>query len=514
MAPYQALIDACVALVLLTSAVFIYTTSREQSRALYPPGPRRFPLLGNLLDLPTSFEWVTYARWCKELGSDIIYLHALGNDVVVLDSLEAIEDLLDKRSSTYSSRPRFPMTVEMMGCDWTFALLPYGTAWRDRRRMFAQYFHPSNTEAYQENHTTYVRSILPGLHDRPEDFANVIRYAAAGSAISLAYGLPIKKVNDPIIDLAEQTIAKINASVLPTNFFVNLVPALKYLPEFMPGSGFKAKAKEWRQLSETLNTRPFEEKKGTVAQSFTSSSLDELSRTGRGNPKDRKVIMDVAASIFVGAADTTVAIVSTFIATMLCFPQAQRKAQQELDRVLGGRLPEFSDEPDLPYIAALVKEVIRLAPITPVAAPHTATEDDVYRGYYIPKGTIVIPNSWSLLHDEVHYPEPEAFKPERFLKDGRLNPEIRDPNSIIFGYGRRVCPGSHIGLSFFWMAVATILSTFKISEEVDENGSRVKPDIKWHTGVICEPAPFKCTFNIRSRKAEKLVESIQFEEGE
>jgi len=61
----------------------------------------------------------------------------------------------------------------------------------------------------------------------------------------------------------------------------------------------------------------------------------------------------------IAAADTTLATLQTFFAAMLCFPDVQRKAQQELDRVLGGRLPEVHDEPDLPYITALIKEVIR-----------------------------------------------------------------------------------------------------------------------------------------------------------
>jgi len=62
-----------------------------------------------------------------------------------------------------------------MGCDWTFALIPYGQAWRERRRMFAQYFHPANVEGYQENHIAFVRSMLPGLLDRPHEYLDVIR---------------------------------------------------------------------------------------------------------------------------------------------------------------------------------------------------------------------------------------------------------------------------------------------------------------------------------------------------
>jgi len=81
--------------------------------------------------------------------------------------------------------------------------------------------------------------------------------AISGSALSLAYGLPIKAREDPYIDLAQTTISKINASVLPTNFLVNLIPSLMYIPDFIPGAGFKRKAKEWRVFSERLISQPF-----------------------------------------------------------------------------------------------------------------------------------------------------------------------------------------------------------------------------------------------------------------
>ncbi|KAF4617511.1 hypothetical protein D9613_005756 [Agrocybe pediades] len=194
---------------------------------------------------------------------------------------------------------------------------------------------------------------------------------------------------------------------------------------------------------------------------------------------------------------------------MIRFPEVQRKAQAEIDRVLGGRLPEFNDQEDLPYISAIVKEVLRWQPIGPISVPRAASEEDIYRGYYIPKGAIMVPNSWSLLQDKEHYPEPHIFRPERFMKDGKLNPSVRDPVKIIFGYGRRSCPGTHIALSFLWLTAATLLKTFDLSKAVDENGNTIEPSMEFHAGVICEPAPFKCNIKPRSAEAKELIHSVE-----
>ena len=76
-------------------------------------------------------------------------------------------------------------------------------------------------------------------------------------------------------------------------------------------------------------------------------------------------------------------------------PEVQRKAQAEVRRVVGQeRLPDFSDRPHLPYVEALMNEVYRLNPVGPTALPHLSTKDDVYNGYFIPQGSIIIPNSW------------------------------------------------------------------------------------------------------------------------
>ena len=123
---------------------------------------------------------------------------------------------------------------------------------------------------------------------------------------------------------------------------------------------------------------------------------------------------------------------------MVLNPQVMKKAQDELDRVIGkDHLPDFSDRTNLPYIDAVVKEVLRWNPPLPVGLPSKVTQDDVYRGYFIPAGATVFSNTWAVLRDPNTYPDPSAFNPDRFLKDGEINPLVFNPEDRVFGSGRR-----------------------------------------------------------------------------
>lgn len=142
---------------------------------------------------------------------------------------------------------------------------------------------------------------------------------------------------------------------------------------------------------------------------------------------------------------------------MVLYPKAQAKAQAEIDSVLGeGHLPTFADESSLPYLSAVVSEVLRWEVVAPLAILHLSTGEDNYNGYTIPKGTLVIPNSWyvlnlllilcecqqseprAVLNDEKTYSNPSEFEPERFMKDGKYDSSVQDPMTAAFGYGRRI----------------------------------------------------------------------------
>lgn len=102
-----------------------------------------------------------------------------------------------------------------------------------------------------------------------------------------------------------------------------------------------------------------------------------------------------ALSLFTGGADTTVSSLMTFFLAMTVFPEVQKRAQEELDRVIGsGRLPVSADKERLPYIEAVVKETHRWHPVLPMGLAHASDQEDLFRGYRIPKGALLMPNNW------------------------------------------------------------------------------------------------------------------------
>ena len=128
---------------------------------------------------------------------------------------------------------------------------------------------------------------------------------------------------------------------------------------------------------------------------------------------------------------------------MALYPEIQKKAQKALDDVLGGqRLPEFTDSTCIPYISAIVHEILRWHPVVPTCVWHVSNQDDIYNGFVIPKGSVMIPNSWAVLHDETIFgADTNKFIPERFMTaDGTLKVGISDTDAA-FGFGRRICPG-------------------------------------------------------------------------
>lgn len=169
---------------------------------------------------------------------------------------------------------------------------------------------------------------------------------------------------------------------------------------------------------------------------------------------------------------------------MAVHPEIQKKAQKEIDQLLGGeRLPTLSDQDNLPYISAMIKEIYRFHAPLPISVPKLLKEDDNYKGYFLPKGATIIENIWAVFHDPAVYPELHIFNPERFLKNGKLNQSVKDPEDRVFGSSRRICSGKHFASHTVFLRIATILATFSIAPGVNDRGE-VESEVKFHEGII------------------------------
>ncbi|KAJ7146876.1 cytochrome P450 [Mycena epipterygia] len=480
----------------------LHSRLTTRSKLPLPPGPKKMPIVGNIFDLTPGFEWETFKGWSQKYNSDIIHLDVAGTSVIVLSSLEATEDLLEKRSLIYSDRPKSTMLNDLMGWTFTLPTMPYGETWRTHRRLFNQEFNIISSRNFHAKELAAAHGLLRRFLHAPDAFRTHIKQLAGEFIMSVAYGIDVLPDNDPYIELAEHVVQAGIQAGIPGRFLVDSIPILQHVPDWFPGAGFKRLAKGWRKEVEALRDLPFAETKRQIAldtapHSFVAESFQTLRESG-DTYYDESTIKATAASMYLAGSDTTVAVLSVFVLALLANPDAQKKAQMEIDAVIGhGRLPNFNDEQSLPYVSALVKEVLRWKPVAPIGVPHVLAVEDEYRGYRLPAGSIIIGNVWAIFQDEDMYPDPSAFKPERFLRDGKLNPDVRDPQVFCIRLRAKDMSGTTHGDVFI----------FDITKAVGNDGEIIEPSYKFSPNIISAPLSFQCSIKPRSPDAVALVEA-------
>ncbi|RPD52912.1 cytochrome P450 [Lentinus tigrinus ALCF2SS1-7] len=475
-----------------------------------PPGPRRLPIIGNLLDVPTQ-DLEVHFRDMNEQYGDVAYLDAFGQPMIILGTHEAAIELLDKRASNYSDR-KFSSMAELTGLSWLLGTVPYGDRWRGIRRNFHQHMNAKAVTQYSSIQERDVKAFLVRLLDDPKEFSVHGRSLFTSIIMRVVYGLDLTP-DDDYMHTGEKAITAFNLAFLPGKYLVETFPIMRFIPKWFPGAKFKRDAAGWRDAVLRMRNEPWEGAVKAIreGQGVHSMVSDLKDRVNAG--ADEEIAKDSAASVYLGASDTTLSTMQTFFAAMANYPEVQKRAQTELDTVVGPhRLPTFDDEKLLPYVCALIKECLRWKSVIPTGVAHLSMEEDEYQGYRIPKGSIVVSNIWAYSRDPRHYTDPEEFRPERFLKDGQLDHSVLDPGMIAFGYGRRICPGKHFAERTLFTLLSSILHTFWVSAPTDENGNAVPVNMKMTLGVISYAEPFECNIVPRSAASETLIRTLRDEQ--
>jgi hypothetical protein len=272
-----------------------------------PPGPKGYPVIGSVIETSSKHPWIMFADWTKTYGSDVISYTSFGRTTIVLNSFQAVADLLDKRSSNYSDRPRMIMADELMGWHWDFAHMPYNDKWRRHRRAFHQYFQPRNLASYYPVQVQVAINLLQQLGASPEKYDQHVRQMVGSVVLRTAYGYEVKAENDYYIDLVHKAILPLLEVVHAGTYIVEYLPMLKHVPAWLPGASFKRKAAASYQNATDVAEVPFRDVKrqiedGTAQQSFVA---DSLQRIMNDNPPDaadeEETVKNCAGVMYLGS---------------------------------------------------------------------------------------------------------------------------------------------------------------------------------------------------------------------
>ncbi|KAF6794614.1 cytochrome p450 [Colletotrichum sojae] len=507
------LVGACVAYVVYS---YLKASTRPYSKLPLPPGPPRLPLLGNLFNNPFHFRWLSHLQWRYTYGP-LVYMKVLGRSVIILTTNEAAHELLNKRAPTYSGRPYSVIGGELLAKGYSMIFRQYDARFRLQQRLHAHGLNAQAVGLYQpitELETLqFLHDIIQDTKASPEEAVTLpdgdtrpikphrhfLRWFASNVSV-IMYGYRLFK-DDPESEVQLNFFHECPTSrIIETPTLVDIFPSLKHVPYFF--SPWKRRVKPLFKREAAHHIGNF--RKALSQPGFNISKL-VANRAQHLDPNMTEAEAAWApATLLLAAGETSPAILCWFVLAMVEYPRVMHKAQAMLDEVVGHeRLPTYADRAQLPFIDAVMDEVFRWRPIVPAGIDHVATEEDEYMGYRIPKDSMITISMWALHRDQAVFgPDCDNFRPERWLEKERLP-------SHTFGFGRRTCPGRHVGRDGLWIMMARVLWAFDLEAPIDPSTGKKKfvdnMDMQ-PVGIAIPPTPFDVLFRRRGKWVEEVVE--------
>lgn len=494
-------------LLCLATALFSRSLRKASPAKKYPAGPKGWPVIGNLFLFPdvSAGNDKTLTSMAKEF-TGLCMLWLFSRPVLIVTKLRDAKELMDKRGAIFSDRPPLNIVVKKIWPNM-LPIKPSGEGFRFLRRVYIDLLGPQTSLAVRKYQEYESRMMLRDLYNTPEAFRAHTERFSTSVIFSAVYGVRVTRLDYPIMRELFDILTRAADNVLPGRVLVDYVPILERLPEFL--QPWLWSANSLRRREDALHAgflAVLKKQIETGAESYCFG-IDVLKLQKKKGLDDRLTI-DILKGIIDVGSETTSSMMQSIIKVLAMHPEAQKKAQEELDRVVGpSRLPTWEDSSSLPYIRALIKELHRFAPLLYIGVPHASTEEISYKGLTIPK-TILLPNAFALSRDPERYADPDAFAPERFLGDdldaftSAKQGDFLKRDHINYGWGRRLCQGIHLAENSLYMQVSRVLWAFDIATIPGE------PPLNIHEkdgGFIKKPKAFRVSITPRSDEAVQVL---------
>ncbi|CAL4961882.1 unnamed protein product [Urochloa decumbens] len=459
---------------LLLPPALVYLAVKRRRTSRLPPGPMGLPLVGSLPFIDRNLH-VYFAGLAAKHGP--ILSIRLGSKVeFVVTSAELAREVLRDKDLAFANRvmPDAGSAVSFGG-EKNIVGSPVGPKWRLLRRVCVHdMLGPAGLESVRGLRGREFRSTLRYLHSRsgePVDVGaqmflntmNVITSTMWGGTIGSSQG-ERAAVGGEFRGLVAE-ITELLGSPNVSDFFPALAP--------FDVQGIRRKMEGFKVRFDLLFDKIIQKRVeadggGEAVVTDMLETMLKLEREG-GDGKTSFTMNNVKALLLdmvVGGTETTSNTVEWAMAEMMHNPQVLKRAQEELDTVVGrDAVVEESDLSELHYLRMVIKETLRLHPPLPLMVPHSPSADSTVGGYHVPEGTRVFVNVWAIQRNPLVWNEPLEFNPERFAEgdnvDGRKWDFMGNQFDYFpFGSGRRICAGIAMADKMTLYSVAMLLQAF------------------------------------------------------
>ncbi|EDO30835.1 predicted protein [Nematostella vectensis] len=462
-----------VILLIVTLVLLHHLFHRYTEPSNLPPGPRPYPLIGNLPLLIGSFSslHVKLTELAKTYGS-VYTLYLNGQRSVVVCSAKAAREGLVERKGAIAGRP------------YSFC--------RDYARIvqssMRQYF--PQVEDKVNHHLGEVLARIKMLDGTAFDPHYLLNLVTLNVVSSITFGTDYK-FEDPEF----QHVLRLNDAVGRSFKAFNILdvfPFLIHLP-FSASKDLKCVCAERGKYAMDKARRHVDSYDSDRIRDLTDGFIKGLAEAVKEDDKVESFfttehVAMVMSEMTIAGSETASTTMRWMLAYLAVYPEVQARLHQQLDDVIGrnkNKIITLKDRDRLPYVEAVIAETLRISTPGPLAIPHKATCDTTINGYFIPKDTTVIFNLWGVHHDPAEWADPHVFNPARFLnKDGKL---IKSEKLMPFGGGRRVCPGEKMAKMELFLMTATLFQHLQFMPELDGPS----PSLEGAMGVVHFPLPYK-----------------------
>ncbi|KAI0872055.1 cytochrome P450 2C3 [Hypoxylon argillaceum] len=486
---------------------------KERMRARIPPGaqplpgPKCYPIVGRVHDVPSESSWLKFYDWSKEYGP-IYQTESFGTVHVWISSEQVAHDLLSRRAAIYSDRPQIPNLPDNRTKGDYLALTGSNDIWK-RQRKLAQQLMTANWSLHDYPSKERDR-FLYLLSTDASQYREFIEQFTSRTVARLSWGSPQSAQRLRV------TTAGLLDSISPAGALPNLISWLMYLPTFLSPWQQKENARhamEAQLLRDNVKYAHDCIDNSMAEPSFIRTFIENTSLPGgKSDFIEEAEASYVVGQMAIAGALTIGSPIQSFLLAMLHYPEWQRKLQSEIDQVCGGDCPQWEHREKLPLLRAVVKEVIRWRPPVPTGIPHAITKDDVYNGYFIPAGATIHALEWAMTRDEKMYPDGDEFNPARWLDPayptykGPLTTHPKLNGFSQFGFGRRTCQGIPLVEQDLYLAMGGMAWAFDIRKKRRADGSEVPVHWNDYTPLlIAKPKPFEFDAVVRGEERARLL---------